>query len=85
MFIVDWTGGSDAIYRKAIQNTRITGREVAYFIQFLHNETGIPYDRFHLMGSSLGAHACGYVGANQPGLGRISGMLYRINADIQQV
>ncbi|XP_072016455.1 pancreatic triacylglycerol lipase-like [Amphiura filiformis] len=72
VFIIDWTGGSDAPYNQAIQNARITGREVAYFIQFLHNETDIPYSRFHLMGSSLGAHASGFVGENQPGIGRIS-------------
>ena len=77
MFIVDWVGGSWAPYRQSVQNTRITGREVAYFIQFLHNKTGIPFERFHLMGSSLGAHVCGFAGENQPGLGRISGMLYK--------
>ena len=78
VFIVDWTGGSDGPYRQAIQNGRVAGREIAKFIEFLHMQTDIPFYRFHLMGSSLGAHVCGFAGANQPGLGRISGKNYTV-------
>ena len=73
MFLVDWTGGSGGGYRQAIQNARVAGREVAYFLQFLHNETSIQYDQMHLMGDSLGAQTAGFAGEIQPGIGRISG------------
>ena len=75
IFVVDWTGGSGVQYRQAVQNTRIVGHEVAYFIQFLHNETTIPYSRIHLMGTSLGAQVSGFVGEILEGIGRISGKI----------
>ena len=73
VFLVDWTGGSGGRYAPAIQNARVTGREVGYFIQFLHNHTAIPLSRVHLMGDSFGAQAAGFAGETQPGIGRISG------------
>ncbi|XP_072172535.1 inactive pancreatic lipase-related protein 1-like [Diadema setosum] len=73
--LVDWSDGADSLnYLKAVQNMRVVGREVAMFIQLLQRYTGQPFDRFHLIGHSLGAHAAGFVGQSQPGLGRISAL-----------
>ncbi len=33
MILVDWGGGSDAIYSQAAANTRLVGLEVAHLVQ----------------------------------------------------
>lgn len=72
--LVDWSDGAESLnYLKAVQNMRVVGREIAKFVQLLHEYTALPYDKFHLIGHSLGAHAAGFAGQMQPGLGRISG------------
>eukprot|EP00057_Strongylocentrotus_purpuratus_P001803 XP_001202114.2 PREDICTED: pancreatic lipase-related protein 3-like [Strongylocentrotus purpuratus] len=73
--LVDWSDGAESLnYLKAVQNMRVVGREVAKFVQLLHEYTELPYDKFHLIGHSLGAHAAGFAGEMQPGLGRISAL-----------
>ena len=76
MVLVDWSDGADSLnYLKTVQNMRVVGREIAVFVGFLHDYTGLPFDKFHLIGHSLGAHAAGFAGQRQPGLGRISGKI----------
>ncbi|XP_038073630.1 pancreatic lipase-related protein 2-like [Patiria miniata] len=74
VFLVDWASGSRNLYTQSVQNTRVVGRVIAKFIQFLNTETGASFDQIHLIGHSLGAHISGYAGAYQPGIARITGL-----------
>lgn len=72
--MVDWRrGAAEPLYGVAHQNTRVVGREIGLLARFLNLETGMFFKDVHLIGLSLGAHAAGYAGENQPGFGRISG------------
>ena len=77
VFLVDWTGGATGLYGQSVQNARVAGREIGYFLQFLHEQTSTQYSQLHLMGSSLGAHTAGYAGETTPGVGRITGKIAR--------
>ncbi|XP_022105423.1 pancreatic lipase-related protein 2-like [Acanthaster planci] len=74
IFLVDWAAGARNLYTQSVQNTRVVGRVIARFIQFLNTETGTSFDQVHLIGHSLGAHIAGYAGAYQPGIARITGL-----------
>lgn len=37
------------------------------------DKKGVSKDHIHLMGLSLGAHLCGYIGKQIPGIRRITG------------
>ncbi|KAK4309049.1 hypothetical protein Pmani_019308 [Petrolisthes manimaculis] len=71
---VDWTDGSLAIYSQAVANTRVAGLEVAHFINWLQENTGLSPSTVHIIGHSLGSHVAGYAGERVIGLGRISGL-----------
>ena len=49
-------------YNTAVKNTRTVGNKTAEFILWLVKEQLSSYDRIHVLGSSLGAQAAGYVG-----------------------
>ncbi|XP_036191757.1 pancreatic lipase-related protein 3 isoform X3 [Myotis myotis] len=70
---VDWINGS-LEYVHAVNNLRVAGAEVAYFIDVLMKQFGYPPSKVHLIGHSLGAHLAGEAGARTPGLGRITGL-----------
>ncbi|XP_006778803.1 PREDICTED: pancreatic lipase-related protein 3 [Myotis davidii] len=70
---VDWINGS-LEYIHAVNNLRVAGAEVAYFIDVLMKQFGYPPSKVHLIGHSLGAHLAGEAGARTPGLGRITGL-----------
>ncbi|XP_036295067.1 pancreatic lipase-related protein 3 isoform X2 [Pipistrellus kuhlii] len=70
---VDWINGS-LEYIPAVNNLRVAGAEVAYFIDVLMKQFGYPPSKVHLIGHSLGAHLAGEAGARTPGLGRITGL-----------
>ncbi|XP_038073631.1 pancreatic lipase-related protein 2-like [Patiria miniata] len=74
VFIIDWGNGARNLYGQSVQNTRVVGRVIARFMQFLNTETGANFARMHIIGHSLGAHTAGYAGAFQSGIGRISGL-----------
>ena len=74
VFVVDWGGGSLALYTQATANTRLVGLEIANYIQFLKREFGVKEADVHCIGHSLGAHVCGYTGEKIRGLGRITGL-----------
>lgn len=75
IIVVDWYEGSDEFnYLKAVQNTRVVGREVALFIKSLSEQSSISLSRFHLIGHSLGAHVAGYTGEYLSGIGRITAL-----------
>ena len=62
-----------------MQNARVAGREIGYFLQFLHEQTSLQYSQVHLIGYSLGGHTAGYAGESTPGVGRISGKIHCLN------
>ena len=49
-------------YNTACKNTRIVGLKTAEFIDWLVVDHFMSYEDVHVLGSSLGAHAAGYVG-----------------------
>ena len=49
-------------YNTAVKNTRIVGSKTAELIVWLVRERLTSYDHIHVLGSSLGAQAAGYVG-----------------------
>ncbi|XP_064125971.1 pancreatic lipase-related protein 3 [Loxodonta africana] len=70
---VDWINGS-LEYVHAVNNLRVVGAEVAYFIDILVTKFGYSPSQVHLIGHSLGAHVAGDAGSRTPGLGRITGL-----------
>lgn len=58
---------------KAMQNSRVVGRDVALLISELVEEAGVNLSSVHIIGHSLGAHVAGYAGEFLPGIGRITG------------
>ncbi|OWF43648.1 pancreatic lipase-related protein 2-like [Mizuhopecten yessoensis] len=74
VIIVDWGNGSGFPYTQAVANTRVVAAEVAAMISYLNTAVGTTSTQYHLIGHSLGAHVCGYVGQIVRGLGRITGL-----------
>ena len=62
-------------YSTACKNTKLVGHTTAEFVRWLVEEMEVSYDNVHVLGSSLGAQAAGYVGHFTEGrLGRITGL-----------
>ena len=62
-------------YNTACRNTETVGRKTADFVSWLVEEMGVRWENVHVLGSSLGAQAAGYVGHFTEGrLGRITGL-----------
>lgn len=74
VLIVDWKNGATfPDYGGAVGNTRLVAAQIFVMIQQM-TTLGANLDDIHLIGHSLGAHACGYAGRRFAGkLGRISG------------
>uniref|UniRef100_U6CVP5 Triacylglycerol lipase n=1 Tax=Neovison vison TaxID=452646 RepID=U6CVP5_NEOVI len=70
---IDWINGS-LEYIDAVNNLRVVGAEVAYFIDVLTKKFGYSPSKVHLIGHSVGAHLAGEAGSRVPGLGRITGL-----------
>ncbi|ELW71011.1 hypothetical protein TREES_T100020248 [Tupaia chinensis] len=70
---LDWINGS-LKYIHAVNNLRVAGAEVAYFIDVLMKKFGYSPSKVHLIGHSVGAHLAGDAGSRIPGLGRITGL-----------
>merc|ERR1712136_496752 len=71
---VGWAGGSQTInYAQAVADSRVVGAEMAVMISEMVN-LGAKLEDFWLMGHSIGAHICSFVGRRIPGIGRITGM-----------
>ncbi|KAM8911948.1 pancreatic lipase-related protein 2-like [Lycaon pictus] len=72
---VDWKRGAKTRYSQAIQNIRVVGAQIAFFIQQLSTELGYRPEHAHLIGHSLGAHAAAEAGRRLGGrVGRITGL-----------
>jgi hypothetical protein len=72
---VNWEHGADNInYIQAAANTRVVGATIGELIKSLHSTAHASYDKFHLVGHSLGSHISGYAGAYLHGaIGKITG------------
>uniref|UniRef100_T1GG43 Lipase domain-containing protein n=1 Tax=Megaselia scalaris TaxID=36166 RepID=T1GG43_MEGSC len=63
MIIVDWSVWSMTVnYYLARLRTRKAGAKTAELIDWLHENTGMPFETLHLYGHSLGAHVAGFTG-----------------------
>ncbi|KAF4791209.1 hypothetical protein TURU_132941 [Turdus rufiventris] len=71
---VDWKEGAKGTYVSAVNNIRVLGAEVAYFITALQKMFGYSPYEIHLIGHSLGAHTAGEAGRRIRGIRRITGL-----------
>uniref|UniRef100_A0A674HM46 Triacylglycerol lipase n=1 Tax=Taeniopygia guttata TaxID=59729 RepID=A0A674HM46_TAEGU len=71
---VDWKEGAKGTYASAVNNIRVLGAEVAYFLTVLQKMFGYSPYEIHLIGHSLGAHAAGEAGRRIRGVRRITGL-----------
>ncbi|KAI3388072.1 hypothetical protein SNEBB_000358 [Seison nebaliae] len=62
IIVVDWTKGNKFPYHSAVANTRIVAGIVAKKLKYYPNMQSV-----HLIGHSLGAHICGYIGLDPAG------------------
>lgn len=73
--MVDWSPGADHVnYLQAAANTRVVGAVTAGLLEALRDAKDLDLAQLHLVGHSLGAHICGYVGRRLKGIGRITGL-----------
>ncbi|KAI5623527.1 lipoprotein lipase-like [Silurus asotus] len=61
VIVVDWLDRASHHYPTSAENTRLVGRDVAHFINWLE-VIGYPLEKLHVMGYSLGAHVAGIAG-----------------------
>ncbi|KAM6104910.1 pancreatic lipase-related protein 2-like [Pterocles gutturalis] len=71
---VDWKEGAKGTYISAVNNIRVLGAEVAYFIKTLQELFRYSPCEIHLIGHSLGAHTAGEVGRRIRCIRRITGL-----------
>ncbi|XP_074855666.1 pancreatic lipase-related protein 2-like [Carettochelys insculpta] len=71
---VDWETGAMYTYVNAVNNIRVVGAEIAYFIKALMTMFHYSPSQIHIIGHSLGAHAAGEVGRRIRGIKRITGL-----------
>lgn len=63
VFVVDWSVGATTInYITARNRVPIVGGVVATFIDFLHQNGFVAFNRLNIAGHSLGAHIAGIIG-----------------------
>ncbi|XP_068599311.1 lipoprotein lipase [Brachionichthys hirsutus] len=62
VIVVDWLTRASQHYPTSAAYTRLVGRDIAKFVTWMQNELNFPWDRIHLLGYSLGAHAAGVAG-----------------------
>lgn len=77
VIIADWLTLAHQHYAIAVQNTRLIGREIAEFIEWMELSSKYPRSNVHLIGYSLGAHVSGFAGSYVSGsakIGRITGL-----------
>ncbi|KAA0712172.1 Lipoprotein lipase [Triplophysa tibetana] len=84
VIVVDWLETAQDHYVVAAQNTKIVGKEIGLFIDWLEEITNIPLEKLHLIGYSLGAHVAGFAGSHATNkVGRITGRFDSFTACIR--
>ncbi|NXG57208.1 LIPR3 protein, partial [Hemiprocne comata] len=71
---VDWRDGAKGTYMAAVNNIRVVGAELAYFLKTLQKMFRYSPRETHLIGHSLGAHAAGEAGRRFQDIRRITGL-----------
>lgn len=81
VIVVSWKDGNHEAYDQAASNTRVLARLITIFFYYLAQVKNVnPLDEnflssITLVGHSLGAHVCGFVGKDYSGrIGRITGL-----------
>ncbi|KAK0080773.1 hypothetical protein PV325_013345 [Microctonus aethiopoides] len=77
MILVDWKKlAAQHWYNVAAANSKLVGRHVAKFLNWLELENGINMKKIHVVGFSLGAEAAGFMGKSlkPKQVGRITGL-----------
>lgn len=64
VFTVDWSSCSSGgtVYLTPASNTRVVGRVLANFVNYLTTDIGVKLEDIKFIGHSLGAHALGFAG-----------------------
>ncbi|XP_029792791.1 lipoprotein lipase isoform X3 [Suricata suricatta] len=63
VIVVDWLSRAQQHYPVSAGYTKLVGKDVAKFINWMAEEFHYPLDNVHLLGYSLGAHAAGIAGS----------------------
>ncbi|XP_059847720.1 lipoprotein lipase-like [Hypanus sabinus] len=75
VIVVDWLTRAHQHYPIAADNTKLVGRDIAHFIEWLQEELNFPAESIHMLGYSLGAHVAGFAGTyGAHRVGRITGL-----------
>uniref|UniRef100_A0A673NM48 Lipoprotein lipase n=1 Tax=Sinocyclocheilus rhinocerous TaxID=307959 RepID=A0A673NM48_9TELE len=75
VIVVDWLSRAQQHYPTSAAYTKLVGRDVAKFVNWLQAEIDYPWEKLHLLGYSLGAHVAGIAGLlTKHKVNRITGM-----------
>ncbi|KAF4083145.1 hypothetical protein AMELA_G00136590 [Ameiurus melas] len=75
VIVVDWLVRAQQHYPTSAAYTKLVGRDVAKFVNWLQAELEYPWEKLHLLGYSLGAHVAGIAGLlTKNKVSRITGM-----------
>ncbi|GBM43938.1 Inactive pancreatic lipase-related protein 1 [Araneus ventricosus] len=74
VILVDWTWGNGPNYTDSAENTKLVGKQVAFLLQNIMEQSGVGPDNFHLVGHSFGAHIAGFAGKIVQNLRRITAL-----------
>ncbi|KAM9137531.1 lipoprotein lipase [Pangshura tecta] len=73
--VVDWLSRAQQHYPVSAAYTKLVGKDVAIFIDWMEKQFNYPLDNLHLLGYSLGAHAAGIAGSlTKKKINRITGL-----------
>ncbi|XP_055386258.1 endothelial lipase-like [Condylostylus longicornis] len=65
IIVIDWSSAAINLnYVAARFKVENVGKQVAELIDFLNNYAKLSFNDIHLIGHSLGAHVCGFIGKN---------------------
>uniref|UniRef100_A0A672TR69 Lipoprotein lipase n=1 Tax=Strigops habroptila TaxID=2489341 RepID=A0A672TR69_STRHB len=75
VIVVDWLIRAQQHYPVSAAYTKLVGKDVATFIDWMEEEFNYPLNNVHLLGYSLGAHAAGIAGSlTKKKVNRITGL-----------
>uniref|UniRef100_G1KPF6 Lipoprotein lipase n=1 Tax=Anolis carolinensis TaxID=28377 RepID=G1KPF6_ANOCA len=75
VIVVDWLAFASLHYPVSAAYTKMVGKDVATFVNWMEEQLGYSLDKVHLLGYSLGAHAAGIAGSlTDKKINRITGL-----------